>query len=219
MGCPTCAYERTRRWRLAHPEQMRAINRADRLRNLERCRASVRRWQQKNRQAARAASRAYYKRMAEACRERARARYAADPLKAINRQQAYYATKREEICAKRRKRYKKNRARENECSREWRKANPQGVLLARHVRRARLKANHSTGVTPKQWAAICNKFRDAYGRVRCAYCRKACKPTIDHVIPISRGGKHDTKNVVPACLRCNRSKHNRLLSEWRPRRP
>ena len=37
--------------------------------------------------------------------------------------------------------------------------------------------------------------------------------TIDHVIPISRGGSHTTENVRVACARCNSRKHNKLLSE------
>lgn len=34
-------------------------------------------------------------------------------------------------------------------------------------------------------------------------------PTIDHVIPLSRGGKDDVTNVVTAHWRCNRAKGNR----------
>lgn len=34
--------------------------------------------------------------------------------------------------------------------------------------------------------------------------------TIDHVIPLSRGGEHLPANVQAACLRCNSAKHDRL---------
>lgn len=36
----------------------------------------------------------------------------------------------------------------------------------------------------------------------------------DHVIPLSRGGTNDEGNLVCACLPCNSSKNDRLLSEW-----
>ncbi len=39
---------------------------------------------------------------------------------------------------------------------------------------------------------------------------------MDHVIPLSRGGKHALDNVVPACRGCNTSKNDRLPSEWTP---
>ena len=54
----------------------------------------------------------------------------------------------------------------------------------------------------------------------CAYCGATENITIDHIIPLSRGGKHEAKNLAPACYSCNSSKCNRLLSEWvgRPKR-
>lgn len=48
----------------------------------------------------------------------------------------------------------------------------------------------------------------------CSYCGTTEGITIDHVIPLSRGGKHETNNLAPACLPCNCSKNDRLLSEW-----
>ena len=47
---------------------------------------------------------------------------------------------------------------------------------------------------------------------RCAYCA-APADTVDHVVPRSRGGRHDWSNVVAACKRDNMAKGDRLLSE------
>jgi len=38
---------------------------------------------------------------------------------------------------------------------------------------------------------------------------------MDHVIPLSKGGKHLPSNVVPACASCNSSKGNNL--NWEPK--
>ena len=53
-------------------------------------------------------------------------------------------------------------------------------------------------------------------RSRCAYC-DVHADTIDHVIPRSRGGRHEWTNVVAACRRHNMQKGDRLLEEigWR----
>lgn len=53
---------------------------------------------------------------------------------------------------------------------------------------------------------------------QCTYCNRHAD-TIDHVIPRSRGGKHEWENVVAACRRCNGRKSDKLLSElgWKPR--
>jgi len=51
----------------------------------------------------------------------------------------------------------------------------------------------------------------------CHYCGKSVPPkelTLDHVVPIARGG-HSTKgNCVPACKECNNQKKNLLPIEW-----
>lgn len=38
---------------------------------------------------------------------------------------------------------------------------------------------------------------------------------IDHVVPISKGGSNEDTNLVTACLPCNRSKRDKLVSEWK----
>ena len=50
----------------------------------------------------------------------------------------------------------------------------------------------------------------------CAYCDKKFSEknlTIDHVIPLSKGGAHSWDNVVTSCSKCNNKKGNRLLSD------
>jgi len=47
---------------------------------------------------------------------------------------------------------------------------------------------------------------------RCAYCSEAAD-TVDHVVPRSRGGRHEWSNVVASCKRDNFLKGDQLLSE------
>ncbi len=49
----------------------------------------------------------------------------------------------------------------------------------------------------------------------CQYCGRKCKknPTIDHIIPKSRGGFHSWENSVTACIRCNQKKGNKTPKE------
>jgi 5-methylcytosine-specific restriction endonuclease McrA len=46
----------------------------------------------------------------------------------------------------------------------------------------------------------------------CAYCSQAAD-TVDHVVPRSRGGRHEWTNVVASCKRDNLLKGDQLLSE------
>lgn len=50
---------------------------------------------------------------------------------------------------------------------------------------------------------------------KCAYCKKPRKLTVDHVIPVSKGGSNYISNIVPACRSCNSRKGARLM-EARP---
>jgi len=47
----------------------------------------------------------------------------------------------------------------------------------------------------------------------CAYCGSDDTLTIDHVLPVSRGGKSQFENCVAACKECNSNKGNRTPSE------
>ena len=50
----------------------------------------------------------------------------------------------------------------------------------------------------------------------CQYCGKTVSGrnvTLDHVIPISRGGKSNYTNVVVSCFKCNNNKGNKTPEE------
>jgi len=48
---------------------------------------------------------------------------------------------------------------------------------------------------------------------RCLYCGEASE-SIDHVLPMSRGGLSVTENCVPACLGCNGRKGDSDAFTW-----
>lgn len=57
---------------------------------------------------------------------------------------------------------------------------------------------------------------------RCVYCSVHLDQhtaTLDHVVPLARGGAHDPGNVVVACAPCNRLKGDLLPYEFFARHP
>lgn len=49
----------------------------------------------------------------------------------------------------------------------------------------------------------------------CQYCGEYGKNLeCDHIIPVTRGGTNDYENLATACFKCNRSKRDKLVSEW-----
>lgn len=54
-------------------------------------------------------------------------------------------------------------------------------------------------------------------RGRCYYCDAQIPPkelTMDHLVPIIRGGKSVKSNIVTACKECNNKKKYLLPIEW-----
>lgn len=59
---------------------------------------------------------------------------------------------------------------------------------------------------------------DHYG-YKCFYCGKELTfalTTMDHRIPLSRGGDNEQHNLVPACRPCNESKDSLMPWEYQP---
>ena len=60
-------------------------------------------------------------------------------------------------------------------------------------------------------------WKDRVAKGNCHYCGGLFPPeelTMDHMVPIIRGGRSVRGNVVPACKGCNNKKRHMLSLEW-----
>jgi 5-methylcytosine-specific restriction endonuclease McrA len=60
-------------------------------------------------------------------------------------------------------------------------------------------------------------WADRIARGICHYCEGRFPPdelTMDHVVPLARGGRSSRGNLVPACKECNNRKKYLLPMEW-----
>lgn len=81
------------------------------------------------------------------------------------------------------------------------------------------RLKYSTG-TPKPKTQLRSVRKEVWGKTggRCAYCGKELNPfifSVDHLIPLSKGGPDETENMMPACKSCNSSKGTKLLEDFR----
>jgi 5-methylcytosine-specific restriction endonuclease McrA len=86
-----------------------------------------------------------------------------------------------------------------------------GIYLNNPREYKRLKENQrrAKGVTyvrKEDWEEVLNKYCH-----KCVMCGEKEKLTIDHILPISKGGKHKKENLMPLCKSCNCKKKDRLL--------
>jgi 5-methylcytosine-specific restriction protein A len=78
---------------------------------------------------------------------------------------------------------------------------------AEHQKREKAKARE---LRNSQW------WRQELGRGLCYHCGQKFKPaelTMDHLIPVVRGGKSTKNNCVPSCKDCNSKKGYKTRAE------
>jgi hypothetical protein len=157
-----------------------------------------------------ALTRQHYTDHIEVYRERARTAGPARRQKYRSSRQEWYNRHRVERNAWRRVYWAANRQKLMEATADWARRHPEEISEKNRRRYAR-----SRGVTPELTVGEWSALLAAYG-LRCAYCRKALgsRVTLDHMIPLSRGGTHSLDNIVPACLTCNSSKGRLTALEW-----
>lgn len=105
----------------------------------------------------------------------------------------------------------KNKERNAQMSRLWKRSNLDKCLILEQKRRA-IKANLPANFTAEQWEVCKRHFNN-----RCAYCGEEKKLVQDHFVALSKGGSYTSENIIPSCQRCNSSKNNRDFAEWYPR--
>jgi hypothetical protein len=88
-----------------------------------------------------------------------------------------------------------------------------GKIAGRRAWHARSRS--APGLSYRARRRLLAKWRKQ-GRI-CAYCMGRCE-TVDHVLPLIKGGTNHIGNLVPCCLACNLSKADDLVIVWRVKR-
>lgn len=149
------------------------------------------------------------------------------------RQRAWYAANRERALAYQREKYQANPESKKQQAIEWQKANPEKVRVKNRRKndKNRVRAAAWRQANPEKVFDYGNRRRAAKKATgaftipqsflkrlyasSCFYCGSTDRIEADHVMPLSRGGKHSMSNLIPACRGCNASKNNKTVMEWR----
>ncbi len=153
------------------------------------------------------AAREYYLRHAAQVKEKSKAYRERDPEATAQMRRREYERHAETYRERARKWTEDHPERVRENKRRYRQERPDVWRKHNTLRRARRKGATVGEVNFEEIVA-----RDGG---RCWICgRPVTEETrqFDHVIPLSKGGEHSTRNIRLACQFCNYSKHDRLVT-------
>lgn len=117
--------------------------------------------------------------------------------------------------ANRRKRYSEDaegREKRLAANRQWKRDNPEKVRANNRNRKSKFK---TLGTFTNEELDI---IREEQGN-KCPGCFRVFSEelpeSIDHFVPISKGGSNYASNIQLLCLFCNCSKNDKLWKEWK----
>lgn len=125
----------------------------------------------------------------------------------------YNKENKEKIAQYNKKYYEENKEYYAEHFKNW-SHSPQGQTskLNNHHKRRQTKEQQGNGITPDQWLEMMKFFG-----FKCAYSDitlNADTRSIDHIVPLAKGGEHEIWNCVPMDRSLNSSKNNKDIKEW-----
>lgn len=122
----------------------------------------------------------------------------------------YYEANRDRILARQQQRREQDYERLIQIERESRAKRKEWQRPRKNERqrlRNRQMAERTFLVTEKE-------LRRLYSQP-CFHCGSMDSQSVDHIIPLARGGRHSIGNLMTLCRSCNASKNARFLVEWR----
>ena len=209
--------EKSKRYRDANKEKIAARNKVYREANKEKVKEWDKRHRDANKEDINEKRRLRYQNNKETISNRNKKYREANKEKVKERKRQYRETNKEKINKKKKKYYEENKQKIKESIRVYRHSN-RGLLKVKHERRRdRLKAQNNQTITPDFITSLFEKAKS------CPYCGKTMLDgsgnmedlkSLDHLIPIAKGGLHAQHNVTVCCHSCNSSKNSKSFPEW-----
>jgi 5-methylcytosine-specific restriction endonuclease McrA len=146
----------------------------------------------------------YYRRNRERLLAAEKARYQKNKERLIEYRKAYNARNVDAIAEYQRQWQKDNRDRCRASTAKWDKANPGNRRAIEARYRGRRQRQHVENVDP---LLVLANYHECCGI--CGDILPVDEFHLDHIVPLSKGGRHLLKNLQPACPPCNLSKGDR----------
>ena len=172
---------------------------------------NTRRWALKNPEKTKAYIKKWTNAHAEQEKERIKKYKTENKEKVKESAKKYSKVHAKQISERSKRHYRKNSKHVCERCSKWRKENKEKVNQYSANKRA-LKLGNGGTFTAEEWMGVLEKYGN-----KCLCCeRDDVNITIDHVVPLSLGGRNSVENLQPLCRSCNSRKHNKTI-DYRPK--
>jgi len=185
--------ERQKEWNRKNPEKARAISQRTYYKNRE-----------KILQKAREKRRKEHNPNIEKSRERQRIYRAKNPDKTREYSAKYAKLKDIENPNRHAERYAREKEKLLSASKKWRKNNKERASEIQQKSSSRRRASIKHSAENYTLAEI-RDLRERSGK-KCAFCGERGRMTIDHIVPIAKGGSNGIRNIQFLCRLCNSKK-------------
>lgn len=189
--CKKCQSEKSNQWNKNNKEHKKEYMKQYKENNKDKLSEYNKKWNENNKEHKKEYDKQRYEKNKEEIKEFNKQKY--EKNKEYFKQ--YYENNKEEILEK---------------CKQWRENNPE-KQFNKCTKRRQLEESQGNGITKEQWYEMMEFFE-----WKCAYSGVVLNKnrTIDHIIPLSKGGEHEVWNCVPMHRNYNTSKHANDMLEW-----
>ena len=172
----------------------------------------------------------YYQKNKERISRRMKEYHSNNSKKHNEQSKKHYLENRGEILKKRKIYYQENKEQVHTRNLRWKRANPEKNLehtykfRKKHpekVKEWNQRRFNSERAAGKLTLTTLRKVKEEnikkYGVLTCIYCLIPIQPgqdSLDHLVPVSRGGTNEYENLSIACRKCNSKKRTRTHDEY-----
>ena len=132
---------------------------------------------------------------------------------------------RDRVLASKKRSYEKNKDSILKANSEYRQENYERRIEIERASRERNKDKNRPSKNARQsvrnrlvsgskYVIIYKDLKRIYSQP-CFNCGSMNNQSLDHRIPLSRGGEHKIGNMLTLCQPCNASKHSKTIMEWK----